>query len=225
MPTVLEAIQTRSSKRSYLNKEVPKDIQEKILTAANMTPSGANMQPWITYAVSDKDVLKNIGDAIIEKMNAGVEHDQFIQYYPLKWKNPYKKRRLDTGVGLYTLMDVGRKDIEKRTKMWHNNFRWFGASTVFFIFTDKDLIDNAQGAFIDCGAYMQSIMLLAKEFGLDTCPQGSTTEFGKVVADVLKTPDNLALLYSVVIGYADEDAKINTYQPKRVSIKENVTFI
>jgi nitroreductase len=225
MPTVLEAIQTRSSKRSYLNKEVPKDIQEKILTAANMTPSGANMQPWITYAVSDKDVLKNIGDAIIEKMSAGVEHDQFIQYYPLKWKNPYKKRRLDTGVGLYTLMDVGRKDIEKRTKMWHNNFRWFGASTVFFIFTDKDLIDNAQGAFIDCGAYMQSIMLTSKEFGLDTCPQGSTTEFGKVVADVLKTPDNLALLYSVVIGYADEDAKINTYQPKRVSIKENVTFI
>jgi len=225
LPTILEAITARSSKREYHSKSVPREIQEKILNAAGMTPSGANMQPWIVYAISDEKVLKKIGDAIIEKMEAGVEHDQFIQYYPIKWKNPYKKRRLETGVGLYTLMDVGRKDIEKRTKMWHDNFRWFGASTVFFVFTDKDLIDNAQGALIDCGAYLQSLTLLAQEFGLDTCPQGSTTEFGRVVADVLDAPDNLALLYSVVIGYAKEDAKINTYQPSRVPLDEYVTFI
>lgn len=225
MPTILEAITNRSSKRAYLSKPVSKEIQEKILKAASMTPSGANMQPWIVYAISDKEVLKNIGDAIIEKMEAGVEHDQFIQYYPIKWKNPYKKRRIETGVGLYTLMEVDRKDTQKRTEMWHDNFRWFGAPTVFFVFTDEALIDNAQGALIDCGAYMQSIMLAAKEFDLDTCPQGSTTEFGKVVANVLNTPDNLALLYSVVIGYADEDAKINSYQPVRAPIEDNVTFI
>ncbi|EDZ63700.1 nitroreductase [Sulfurimonas gotlandica GD1] len=225
MPTILEAITNRSSKRSYLPKPVSKEIQEKILRAASMTPSGANMQPWIVYAISNKEVLENIGDSIIQKMNSGVEHDQFIQYYPVKWTNPYKKRRIETGVGLYTLMEVDRKDIKKRTEMWHDNFRWFGASTVFFVFTDKALIDNAQGALIDCGAYMQSIMLAAKEFELDTCPQGSTTEFGKVVAEVLNTPDNLALLYSVVLGYADEDAKINAYQPTRVSLEDNVTFI
>ena len=152
-------------------------------------------------------------------------NDQFIQYYPIKWKNPYKKRRIETGVGLYTLMDVDRKDIQKRTEMWHDNFRWFGASTVFFVFTDKSNIDGAQGVLLDCGAYMQSLLLAAREFGLDTCPQGSTTEFGKVVADVLDTPDNLALLYSVVIGYADEDAKINSYQPSRVPLEDSVTFI
>lgn len=225
MPTILEAITTRSSKRAYHSKPVPKEIQEKILNAARMTPSGANMQPWIVYAISNEKVLKEIGDAIIQKMEAGVEHDQFIQYYPVKWKNPYKKRRLDTGVGLYTLMDVDRKDVQKRTQMWHDNFRWFGASTVFFVFTDKDLIDNAQGALIDCGAYLQSLTLLAQEFGLDTCPQGSTTEFGRVVANILDTPDNLALLYSLVIGYAKEDEKINTYRPARAPLDEYVTFI
>jgi len=35
----------------------------------------------------------------------------------------------------------------------------------------------------------------------------------------------LALLYSVVLGYEDKDAKINTYQPARVPLKESVTFI
>ncbi len=224
MSTVTEALQSRSSKRSYLPKPVPRDIQEKILQAAAMTPSGANMQPWVTYAVSDKDILKKVGDAIIEKMDTGVVHDQFIQYYPVNWTNPYKKRRIVTGAGLYKLMEVDRKDEATRLKMWQDNFRWFGAQTVFFVFTDKANIDGAEGVLIDCGAYMQSIMLLAREHGLDTCPQGSTTEFGKVVAKALDVPDNLALLYSVVIGYAD-DAKINTYQPARTSLEESVTFI
>lgn len=225
MPTVIQAIKNRSSKRAYLPKEVSRDIQEQILNAAAMTPSGANMQPWITYAISDATTLKNIGDAIIEKMNTGAEHDQFIQYYPVNWVAPFKKRRIVTGAGLYKLMEVDRKDNDKRIKMWHDNFRWFGAQTVFFVFTNKANIDGSQGALLDCGAYMQSIMLAAQEFGVDTCPQGSTTEFGKVVARVLDLPDNLALLYSVVLGYEDKDAKINTYQPTRAPLSETVTFI
>jgi nitroreductase len=225
MPTIIEAIKNRSSKRAYLQKQVSKEIQEKILEAAAMTPSGANMQPWITYAISNEEILKKIGDAIIEKMNNGVVHDQFIQYYPVNWVAPYKKRRITTGAGLYNLMGVDRKDSDTRTKMWHDNFRWFGAQTVFFIFTDKSNIDGAQGALIDCGAYMQTIMLAAQEFGIDSCPQGSTTEFGKVVAKVLNVPQNLALLFSVVLGYEDKDAKINSYQPQRVELKENVIFI
>lgn len=225
MPTVIEAITNRSSKRKYLAKSVPKELQEKILNAAQMTPSGANMQPWVTYAISNKEILKNIGDAIIEKMDEGIVNDQFIQYYPVNWVNPYKKRRITTGSGLYKLMEVDRKDNETRIQMWKDNFRWFGAQTVFFVFTDKANIDESQGVLIDCGAYMQSIMLAAQEFGIDSCPQGSTTEFGKVIARVLNIPDNLALLYSVVLGYADQEDKINTYQPERVSIQEAVTFI
>ncbi len=225
MSTIIEAITNRSSKRAYLPKPISKEIQEKILNAAQMTPSGANMQPWITYAISNKQVLKEIGESIIEKLDSGIENDQFIQYYPLNWVAPYKKRRIVTGAGLYKLMGVDRKDNDTRKEMWHDNFRWFGAQTVFFIFTDKSNIDGAQGALIDCGAYMQTIMLAAQEFGIDSCPQGSTTEFGKVVADVLKVPDNLALLYSIVLGYEDKDAKINSYRPDRVTLSENVTFI
>lgn len=225
MSNVYEVINSRSSKRSFLPKPVEKDIQEKILQAAAQTPSGANMQPWITYAISDENTLKRIGDAVIKAMDEGIENDQFIQYYPVNWKNPYKKRRIVTGAGLYQLMGVDRKDNETRIEMWKDNFRWFGAKTVFFVFTDKANIEGAQGALIDCGAYMQSIMLLAKAEGLDTCPQGSTTEFGRIIARELDIPDNLALLYSIVIGYEDKDAKINSYQPERVPLNENVVFI
>ncbi len=225
MPTILEAINNRSSKRAYLPKPVPKDILEQILTASSQTPSGANMQPWVTYAISNKDILKKVGDAVISKMDEGIINDQFIQYYPVKWVNPYKKRRIITGSALYKFLDVDRKDTLTRTEMWKDNFRWFGAQTVIFVCTDKANIDESQGALIDCGAYMQTIMLSAQEFGVDSCPQGSTTEFGKVIADVLELPDNLALLYSIVLGYEDKEAKINLYQPARVKLENSVTFI
>ncbi|MCJ7766565.1 MAG: nitroreductase family protein, partial [Thiovulaceae bacterium] len=74
-------------------------------------------------------------------------------------------------------------------------------------------------------AYMQSLMLAAEGYGLSSCPQGSTTEYGKIIAKVLGVPENLALLYSVVLGYEDKEAKINSYQPKRVALKDIVTFI
>ncbi|MCF6340528.1 MAG: nitroreductase [Sulfurimonas sp.] len=225
MPTVLQALKNRSSKRAYLKKPVSKEVLEKILTAAQMTPSGTNIQPWITYAVSDKNVLKNIGDAIIKKMNSGEKKNQFIQYSPLNFINPYKKRRKETGFGLYNHIGIKKDDSEARIRIWHDNFRWFGASSVFFVFVDKVNIDGAQGSFIDCGAYMQSIMLAAQEFKIDTCPQGSTTEFGKIIVDILNVPDNLAFLYSIVLGYADKEAKINSFQPARVPLKESVVFI
>lgn len=223
--TIIDAITKRSSKRKFLNKPVPKEIQKEILSAAGMTPSGANMQPWVVYAISNTQVLKNIGDDIIKHIDAGGDVDQFIQYYPINWINPYKKRRITTGAGLYKHLDVDRKDDERRKELWHDNYRWFGAETVFFIFTDKALIDGAQGAFIDCGAYMQSIMLAAKAYGIDSCPQGSTTEYGRIIAKTLDAPENLALLYSVVLGYEDKAAVQNSYQPERAPFDEIVTFI
>ena len=223
--TVIDAITKRSSKRKFLGKAVPKEIQEKILSAANMTPSGANMQPWIVYAISNQEVLDNIGQDIIKHIDAGGDIDQFIQYYPLQWINPYKRRRITTGVGLYNLLGVDRKDDERRKELWHDNYRWFGAQTVFFVFTDKSLIDGAQVALIYCGAYMQSIMLAAQAYGIDSCPQGSTTEYGKVIAKTLQTPDNLALLYSIVLGYEDTSAIQNRFPPERAPTDELLKFI
>jgi len=223
--SIIDAITTRSSKRKFLNRPVPKDIQEKILEAAAMTPSGANMQPWIVYAISNAQVLENIGNDIIEHIEAGGQIDQFIQYYPLEWINPYKRRRVVTGAGLYKHLDVDRKDETRRKELWHDNYRWFGAQTVFFICTDKTLIEGAQGALIDCGAYMQSIMLAAQAYGIDSCPQGSTTEYGRIISKTLDLPDNLALLYSIVLGYEDSSAVQNSYQPSRAPMDEIVTFI
>lgn len=222
---VIDAINRRSSKRRYLDKVIPHETLSKILEAGQMTPSGANMQPWTVYAVSNRPTLDRVTDAVISHIEGGGDIDQFIQYYPVKWVNPYKLRRIKTGAGLYEMMGVDRKDTETRTKLWHDNYRWFGANNVLFVFVDQNLIDGSQGAFIDCGAYMQTIMLAAQGYGIDSCPQGATTEYGRIIAKALEVPDNLALLYTIVLGYEDKEAIQNSYQPERVPLGENVTFI
>ncbi|MEA3373502.1 MAG: nitroreductase [Campylobacterota bacterium] len=223
--TVIDAINQRSSKRRYLDKAIPKETLTKILEAGQMTPSGANMQSWTVYAVSNQAILDRVTDAIISHIEGGGDLDQFIQYYPLKWINPYKLRRIKTGAGLYEKMGVDRKDTETRTQLWYDNYRWFGAKNVLFVFVDKTLIEGAQGPLIDSGAYMQTVMLAAQGYGIDSCPQGSTTEYGRIIAKALEVPENLALLYSIVLGYEDKEAIQNSYQPKRVSLDENVTFL
>ncbi len=222
---VIDAITQRSSKRKYLAKPVDDETLNKILTAAQRTPSGANMQPWTVYAVRNVELLSKIGSDVIDHIKAGGGLEQEIQYYPVKWINPYKKRRIVTGAGLYVKMGVDRKDNAMREKLWHDNYRWFGAQTVVFVYVDKALIDGSEGALIDCGAYMQTLMLAAQEFGIDSCPQGSTTEYGKIIAKTMEVPENLALLYSVVLGYEDKDAIQNAYQPERASLDEAVTFL
>lgn len=222
---VIDAIKGRSSKRKFHARPVEKEVLTKILEAGNMTPSGANMQPWTVYAVSNKTVLDSVGERVITHIKEGGDVDQFIQYYPVKWIKPYKLRRITTGVGLYDKLGVERRDKERRAELWYDNFRWFGAQTVLFVFVDETLIDGSQGALIDCGAYMQTIMLAAQEYGIDSCPQGSTTEYGRIIAKELKAPENLALLYSIVLGHEDGEAIQNSYQPDREPIEELVTFI
>ena len=72
---VIDAIKGRASKRKLLNKLVSNETKEKILEAAAMTPSGANMQPWTVYSVSNEEMLTNIGDAIIAHIKAGGDVD------------------------------------------------------------------------------------------------------------------------------------------------------
>lgn len=58
-----EAISQRKSIRKYQDKDIPQEILDKILTAATLSPSGKNKQPWKFYIVrGDKraDMVREI---------------------------------------------------------------------------------------------------------------------------------------------------------------------
>ena len=55
-----EAIKSRCSVRSYLNKPVEQEKLDRILDAARRAPSGSNRQPWKFVVVRDAEMRKKL---------------------------------------------------------------------------------------------------------------------------------------------------------------------
>jgi nitroreductase len=60
---VSEAIKTRRSIRSYVNKPIGKKKLLKVLEAARLSPSAVNFQPWTFVVVTDREIKQKLGAA------------------------------------------------------------------------------------------------------------------------------------------------------------------
>ena len=64
-----DAISKRRSIRKFINKEIPKEMIEKILNAALQAPSAKNLQPWRFVVVSNTDKT-----AMLREIRRGIEN-------------------------------------------------------------------------------------------------------------------------------------------------------
>ena len=60
MMEVFEAVQKRKSVRAYDSKPIPKEIMERVLEAAVISPSASNRQPWHFIVVTDQEKRKGL---------------------------------------------------------------------------------------------------------------------------------------------------------------------
>lgn len=223
MNEMLNLISKRNSNRSFEDKLVPREDIDMILEASSNAPSGANMQPFNIYSVSGNK-LNKLTNMILEHIGNGGSQSPDIQYYPIQWTSDSKRRRMKTGLDLYNLLKIERRDKEARKEQWFDNFRWFGARNVFFVTIDKKLITDSQGLLIDSGILLQTLILGIESLGYKSCPQGATTEYAEVLKKELNIPNEEALLFSLVFGFPTNDI-INTYSPTKISYKETTTHI
>jgi nitroreductase len=71
--------------------------------------------------------------------------------------------------------------------------------------------------------FLQSIMLLAREHGLHTCPQESWAMFHPQIREYLNVPENEMIFCGMGIGYADEAAPVNGLESERAPASEYLT--
>lgn len=67
---VFEAVQARRSIRAYQDKPVPTEKLEKILEAARLAPSAANIEPWHFIAVTNPEKRKILSKGLYAKFAA-----------------------------------------------------------------------------------------------------------------------------------------------------------
>jgi len=215
---VLDAIRERHSTRAFLKKDVDPEKLQTILETASWAPSGVNTQPWKAF-VLDKEKIHTLSEALINARNSGTEPNPDYDYYPANWKEPYLSRRRNCGLKLYQTMGIGKKDKQQQMDAWCRNYRFFDAPTGLLFFLEQGM---QTGSWLDMGMFMQNIMLAAKEFGLDTCPQASLAEYPDIVRTQLGIDNNWLLIAGMALGYADPSDPLNQYRLPRESV-ENFT--
>ncbi|MES2183845.1 MAG: nitroreductase [Pseudomonadota bacterium] len=218
------AITSRRSIRRFLPTPVPLAVVEDILRVAARSPSGANTQPWQVHVVTGES-LQALMEAVARVNDdpvalAAVPPDEY-QYYPLAWKSPFIDRRRKVGFALYQLLGIVKGDSAGMKAQHARNFRFFDAPVGLIFTIDRDL---NQGSWIDCGMFLQSVMVAARARGLDTCAQAAWIHFHQVIAQQLALDAQQMVVCGMALGSADPDAVENSLVSEREDLAAFATF-
>jgi nitroreductase len=219
---VFEAVDTRISCRWFLDKPVDQKIIRELLACAARAASGGNLQPWRVYALTGATLTE------LKRRVAAVtaEHDprhlptEYPVYPPQMWE-PYKSRREEHGSQLYGALDIDRNDTASRLAQYKRNFEFFNAPVGLFITIHRGL---GPGQWADLGGYIHALALLARGYGLDTCPQEAWARVYKTVGEFLKFPSDDMLFCGMAVGYGDRSHPANSFRSPRASLNEFCTF-
>lgn len=217
---VYDALLARKSTRAFLNKAVELNTIKHILSSASHAPSGTNAQPWQVAVVSG-DKKQRLENELELAFRDGEKNRMDYQYYPLVWNSPYKERRRDCGLQMYSTLDIQRSDKHQQHEQWAQNYRAFDAPVMLFFFLDPIM---QAGSYIDYGMFLQSIMLAATEQGLATCPQAALAEYPDIVKRHLGYAEDSVLLCGMALGYEDKNALVNSYLTPREDIHTFTQF-
>lgn len=217
--SAIKAIVGRKSVRAFLPTPVEDETVHAILSAASRAASGTNIQPWLVRVVTG-EARERLSQAAL----AAAEADQIsleYSYLPEAMKEPYVSRRRKVGFDLYALYGVERHDMAGRKAAMLRNFTFFGAPVGLFFIMERD---HALGAWLDCGLFMQNVMIAARGYGLETCPQQAWCDLGAVVHKELAIPDNHIVLSGMALGHADWSARENTLVTDREPVDQFTTW-
>jgi nitroreductase len=220
MLDVYEAVTSRRAVRGFTDQRVPRDVLERVLSAAAWSPSGSNLQPWHAYVLTGgplAELKKRAGERVAAR---DPWDEREYEMYPHALKSPYRERRSAFGEERYSALGISREDWESRQRAASANWQCFGAPVALFCYIDRDL---GLPQWADVGMYLQNVMLLLRAEGLHSCPQMAWSVYRRTVAEILSPPDELILFCGMSIGF--EDVTAGYARTGRAPLDETVTFV
>ena len=218
---VSEAVVTRRSVRQFTDRPVEHATLERVLEKARNAPSGGNVQPWNAIVLTGEPLAK-LTEAILAKatsepMGGGFEYD----IYPTGLEGRYEAQRRAVGHAMFEAVGLGREDKAGRIAQMAQNWTGFGAPVQLFTYTRKYM---GPPQWSDMGMWLQTVMLLLREEGLDSCPQEIWARYGKFMKAQLGIDGEHIFFCGMAIGYRYPAAPINTFPVPRVALAETVAF-
>ena len=219
---IQDAVASRRSVRHFLPTPVPAPVIRRVLERARRAPSGGNLQPWHLHVVGGGklDELKALMRERIElaPRGEGAEYD----IYPRELVAPYRDRRHAVGEQMYERLGVPREDRFARLRWFARNYQCFGAPLALFCSVDRRM---GPPQWSDLGMLLQTVMLLLRAEGLDSCAQECWAAFPKTLGDFLALPPERMLFTGMAIGHADPDHVLAGFRAERASLDEVADFV
>jgi nitroreductase len=110
------------------------------------------------------------------------------------------------GQRYYSALGIDRSDLTARARQTGRNYVFFDAP-VGLIFTTHSAL--TRHSWLDCGLFLQNMMLAAQVRGLATCPQVTFVRFPSVIAEQLGIERNEMVTCGMSCGYEDKQAAVN----------------
>ncbi len=196
---VSEALEARRSIRYFEDREVPEETLRAIVKDAQWAPSWANAQPWKVY-IATGDLAKRIRESHLQNAQRGLRGRSDIE----------TGHRTDWGRKAYNNMGHWSDDLQG----------YLGMSVREFLTMHQD---SPEWSIYDMGAFGQSLMLAAKERGVDSMAAYEIVKYPEAIRKLLPIPQDEAIVMGIALGYAD-GRKINGFRSDREPL-ENVLTI
>ena len=217
--TVSEAVLSRRSIRVFKPDTVPLEVLQRVMDKARWAPSGCNFQPWEATIVTGAPLAELQEKMLVSPMQNPPEYS---------WSDPEvipecKARLHQVGAAMYQAMEIGRADGDARGDFVRNNVTSFGAPAVLLCYFDRRM---GSPQWSDVGMWLQTIMLLLREEGLDSCPQEFLSMHARLIKDFIGVSDESHIFFcGIAIGYRVEDASVNNFPRDREPVDGNVRFL
>ena len=210
--SIEDAIRSRHSVRSFLDRPVAREIIEEILGVARFAPSGTNTQPWLVYVLGG-EVKAAMSAEILADHDVNPEREEReYEYYPTDWFEPYLGRRRACGWGLYGSLGIERGQKERMRDQRMRNYTFFDAPMGLMFTIERRL---TVGSWMDLGMFLQNVMLAARGHGLHTCPQAAFANYHTIIRRHLPIPDEEIVVCGMALGYRNPDASENIWRTDR----------
>ncbi len=218
---VTDAVASRRSVRAFLDRPVDPAVLRRILEKAQHAPSGGNTQPW-NATVLTGDPLDRLFTRVAEAIPEGLAaYSAEYPIYPAELEGRYSDQRFAVGEAMYAALDIPREDKAQRMDVFRNNFRAFGAPVLMLVHTPRYM---GLPQWSDIGMWLQTVLLLLREEGLDSCAQEAWAVYQKHIREVVAIPQDHIFFCGVAIGWGDRDAAVNQFPVARAPLDEAVRW-
>ena len=216
-----EAVAGRRSVRGFLPDAVDSAVIRRVLDQAARSPSGGNLQPWRIDVVSGDALarLKAIMLARVQEAPQGEPAEYDI--YPKELDPRHKAYRFEVGEDLYGALGIPRENKLGRLLWFARNFQFFGAPLALFTSVDRTM---GPPQWSDLGMFLQTVMLLLRGEGLDSCAQECWAVYPQTVGTFLALPPERMLFCGMAIGVADPGDPANAVRARRAAVADFATF-